>query len=167
MLYVPWVGQRHSIFCGEVNASGPAYLCNPEGPLPAGGKFVEPSSAQDPSEDEVASPELPPYCARTVGDSAGAPGCSVHFGLLLAIFVRQRRPHRHAAAAPAWIRQRPGLVVSPGEFLGEGMLQPRRPGRMESHRWLGWVCSGCPIVHTEARQPIWHHASSSCCRCGS
>ena len=59
MLYVPWVGQRHSIFCGEANASGPAYLCNPEGPLPAGGKFVEPCSAQDPSEDEVASPELP------------------------------------------------------------------------------------------------------------
>src|SRR6185437_9407296 len=59
MLYVPWVGQRHSVFCGEANASGPAYLCNPEGPLPAGGKFVEPCSAQDPSEDEVASPELP------------------------------------------------------------------------------------------------------------
>ena len=59
MLYVPWVGQRHSIFCGEANASGPAYLCNLEGPLPAGGKFVEPRSVQDPSEDEVASPELP------------------------------------------------------------------------------------------------------------
>ena len=59
MLYVPWVGQRHSIFCGEANASGPAYLCDLEGPLPAGGKFVEPCSAQDPSEDEVASPELP------------------------------------------------------------------------------------------------------------
>ena len=59
MLYVPWVGQRHSIFCGEANTSGPAYLCNPEGPLPAGGEFVESCSAQDPSEDEVASPELP------------------------------------------------------------------------------------------------------------
>src|SRR6185295_16958913 len=58
-LYVPWVGQRHSIFCGEANASGPAYLCNLEGPLPAGGEFVEPRSVQDPSEDEVASPELP------------------------------------------------------------------------------------------------------------
>ena len=56
MLYVPWVGQRHSIFCGEANASGPAYLCNLEGP--AGGEFVEPFSVQDPSEDEVASPEL-------------------------------------------------------------------------------------------------------------
>ena len=54
-----WVGQRHSIFCGKVNASGPAYLCNLEGPLPAGGEFVEPRSVQDPSEDEVASPELP------------------------------------------------------------------------------------------------------------
>jgi len=59
MFYVPWVGQRYSIFCGEANASGPAYLCNLEGPFPAGGKFVEPCPAQDPSEDEVASPELP------------------------------------------------------------------------------------------------------------
>ena len=50
MLYVPWVGQRHSIFCGEANASGPAYLCDLEGPLPAGGKFVEPCSVQDPSD---------------------------------------------------------------------------------------------------------------------
>ena len=59
MLYVPWVGQRHSIFCGEANASGPAYLCDLEGPLPAGGEFVEPRSVQDPSQDEVASSELP------------------------------------------------------------------------------------------------------------
>ena len=59
MLYVPRVGQRHSVFCGEANASGPAYLCNLERPLPAGGEFVEPRSVQDPSEDEVASPELP------------------------------------------------------------------------------------------------------------
>ena len=59
MLYIPWVGQRHFIFCGEANASGPAYLYNPEGPLPAGGEFVEPCSAQDPPQDEVASPEFP------------------------------------------------------------------------------------------------------------
>ena len=59
MLYVPWVGQRHSIFCGKGNASGPAYFCNLEGPLPAGGEFVEPCSVQDPPQDEVASPELP------------------------------------------------------------------------------------------------------------
>ena len=58
MLYIPWVGQRHSIFCGEANAPGPAYLCNLEGPFLAGGKFVEPCPAQDPSEDEVASLEL-------------------------------------------------------------------------------------------------------------
>ena len=55
MLYVPWVGQRHSVFCGEANASGPAYLCNLEGPLPAGGELVEPGA---------------PYFARTVDDSA-------------------------------------------------------------------------------------------------
>ena len=47
MLYVPWVGQRHSIFCGKANASGPAYFCNLEGTLPAGGEFVEPCSVQD------------------------------------------------------------------------------------------------------------------------
>ena len=59
MLYIPWVGQRHSIFCGKANAPGPAYLCNLEGPLPAGGELVEPCSVQDPPQDEVASPELP------------------------------------------------------------------------------------------------------------
>ena len=59
VLYVPWIGQRHSIFCGKANASGPTYFCNLEGPLPAGGEFVEPRSVQDPFEDEVASPELP------------------------------------------------------------------------------------------------------------
>ena len=59
MLYIPWVGQWHPIFCGKANASGPAYLRNLEGPFPAGGEFVEPSSIQDPSQDEVASPELP------------------------------------------------------------------------------------------------------------
>ena len=78
----------------------------------------------------------------------------MHFGLLLATFARQRSPRRRTAAAPAWIRQRPGPVVSPGEFLGEGMLQPRRPGRTESPRWLGWVWSGCPIVRMEARQAV-------------
>ena len=59
MLYVPWVGQRYSIFCGKANAPGPAYLCDLEGPLPAGGEFMEPCSVQDPPQDEVASPELP------------------------------------------------------------------------------------------------------------
>ena len=59
MLYVPWVGQWHSIFCGKANASGPTYFCNLEGPLPAGGEFVEPCPVQDPSQDEVASSELP------------------------------------------------------------------------------------------------------------
>ena len=59
MLYIPWVGQRHSIFCGKANAPGPAHLCNLEGPLPAGGELVEPCSVQDPFEDEVDSPELP------------------------------------------------------------------------------------------------------------
>src|SRR6185312_8182926 len=147
----------------KADASGPAHLCDLEGPLPAGGEFVEPCSVQDPPQDEVASPELPTMHEPLMI----APGCSVHFGLLLATFVRRRSPHRHAAAAPAWIRQKPGPVVSPGEFLGEGMLQPRRPGRMESPRWLGWVWSGCPIARTEAHRPIWHHASSSSCRCGS
>ena len=59
MLYVPWVGQRHSIFCGKADASGTAHLCDLEEPLPAGGEFVEPCSVQDPPQDEVASPELP------------------------------------------------------------------------------------------------------------
>ena len=48
MLYVPWVGQQHSFFCGKVDASGLAYFCHLEGTLPAGGEFVEPCSVQDP-----------------------------------------------------------------------------------------------------------------------
>ena len=112
---------------------------------------------------QVPSPELP-----TVHEPLMiAPGCSVHSGLLLAIFVRQRSLRRHAAVVPAWFHQRPGPVVSPGGFPGEGMLRPRRPGRMGSPLWLGWVWSGCPIARTEAHQPILHHASSSSCRCGS
>ena len=59
MLYVPWVGQRHPFFCGKENAFGPAYFCNLEGTLPAGGEFVEPCSVQNPPQDEVASLELP------------------------------------------------------------------------------------------------------------
>ena len=113
MLYVPWVGQQHS-FRGEADAPGPAYLCNLEGPLPAGGELVEPCSVQDPLQDEVASPELPTLHEPLMV----APGCSVHFGLLLATFVRQRSPHRHAAVVPVWIRQKPGPMVSPGEFPG-------------------------------------------------
>ena len=48
MLYIPWVGQRHPIFCGKANASGPAYFHNLEETLLAGGEFVEPRSIQDP-----------------------------------------------------------------------------------------------------------------------
>ena len=59
MLYVPWIGERDSFFRCEANASGSAYFYYLEGPFPAGGEFVEPCSVQDPSEDEVASPELP------------------------------------------------------------------------------------------------------------
>ena len=47
MLYVPWVGQRHSFFCGKADASGPAYLCHLLVTLPGGGEFVEPYSVQD------------------------------------------------------------------------------------------------------------------------
>ena len=71
-----------------------------------------------------------------------APGCSVHFGLLLATFIRQRSPHRRAAFVPAWIRQRPGPVVSPGEFQGEGMLQP-----VDQEEWsLPGGSAGCGPV---------------------
>ena len=59
MLYIPWVGQRHPIFCGKTNASGPAYFYNLEGPLPAEGEFMEPYSVLDSPQDEVASLELP------------------------------------------------------------------------------------------------------------
>ena len=139
MLYVPWVGQRYSIFCGEANASGPAYLCNLEGPLPAGGEFVEPCSVQDPPQDEVASLELPIVYEPLMI----APSSSVHFGLLLATFVRQRSPHRHAAAVPAWIRQKPGPMVSPGEFPGKACFSP-----VDQEEWslLGGSAACGPIA---------------------
>ena len=52
-----WAAALHLLWQGE--RTGPAYFCNLEGPLPTGGEFVEPCSVQDPSQDEVASPELP------------------------------------------------------------------------------------------------------------
>ena len=51
VLYIPWIGQRHSFFCGEVNAPGPAYFQHLEGSLPAGGEIVKPFVVQDSLED--------------------------------------------------------------------------------------------------------------------
>jgi hypothetical protein len=36
------------------------------------------------------------------------------------------------------------------DFRGEDRLQPCRPGRTGSPRWLGWVLSGFPIARMEA-----------------
>jgi len=46
VLYVPWIGQRHS-FRGKANASGPAYIYHLEGSSLARGEYVEPFSVQD------------------------------------------------------------------------------------------------------------------------
>ena len=51
VLYIPWIGQRHSFFCGEVNAPGPAYFQHLEGSLPAGGEIVKPFVVLDSLED--------------------------------------------------------------------------------------------------------------------
>jgi hypothetical protein len=46
-LYIPGVGERYSVICGKVDASGAAYFCHLEGSFPAGGELVEPFSVQN------------------------------------------------------------------------------------------------------------------------
>jgi hypothetical protein len=36
MLYIPRVGKRYSVICGEADAPGAAYFCHLEGSFPAG-----------------------------------------------------------------------------------------------------------------------------------
>jgi hypothetical protein len=47
MLYIPGVGKRYSVICGEVNAPGAAYFRHLEGSFPAGRELVEPFSVQN------------------------------------------------------------------------------------------------------------------------
>jgi hypothetical protein len=47
MLYIPRVGERYSVICGEADAPGAAYFCHPEGFFPAGRELVEPFSVQN------------------------------------------------------------------------------------------------------------------------
>jgi hypothetical protein len=47
MLYVPRIGKRYSISCGEADTSGTAYFCHFEGSFPAGRELMEPFSVQD------------------------------------------------------------------------------------------------------------------------
>jgi hypothetical protein len=47
MLYVPRIGKRYSVSCGEADTSGAAYFCHFEGSFPAGGELMEPLSIQD------------------------------------------------------------------------------------------------------------------------
>jgi hypothetical protein len=44
MLYIPGVGKRYSVICGEANAPGAAYFRHLEGPFLAGRELVEPFS---------------------------------------------------------------------------------------------------------------------------
>jgi hypothetical protein len=46
MLYIPRIGKRYSVSCGEADAPGAAYFRHLEGSFPAGGEFVEPFSVQ-------------------------------------------------------------------------------------------------------------------------
>jgi hypothetical protein len=47
MLYVPRIGKRYSVSCGEADTSGTAYFCHFEGSFPAGRELMEPFSVQD------------------------------------------------------------------------------------------------------------------------
>jgi hypothetical protein len=46
MLYIPWIGQRHSFSRGKADAPGVAYFRHLEGSFPARGEFVEPFLVQ-------------------------------------------------------------------------------------------------------------------------
>jgi hypothetical protein len=47
MLYVPRIGKRYSVSCGEADTSGMAYFCHFEGSFPARRELMEPFSVQD------------------------------------------------------------------------------------------------------------------------
>ena len=44
MLYIPGIGKRYSVSCGEADAPGAAYFRHLEGSFPAGRELVEPFS---------------------------------------------------------------------------------------------------------------------------
>jgi hypothetical protein len=46
MLYIPRIGKRYSVSCGEADAPEAAYFCHLEGSFPAGRELVEPFSVQ-------------------------------------------------------------------------------------------------------------------------
>jgi hypothetical protein len=46
MLYIPRVGKRYSVSCGEADAPGATYFCHLEGSFPAGRELVEPFLVQ-------------------------------------------------------------------------------------------------------------------------
>jgi hypothetical protein len=47
MLYIPGVGKRYSVICGEADAPGAAYFRHLEGSFPARRELVEPFSVQN------------------------------------------------------------------------------------------------------------------------
>jgi hypothetical protein len=47
------------------------------------------------------------YYAQTTGGSTRAPGDTVHFGELIAIFFRRQGQHHHARASPTQLRRMP------------------------------------------------------------
>jgi hypothetical protein len=46
MLYIPEIGKRYSVICGEADAPGAAYFRHLEGSFPAGRELVELFSVQ-------------------------------------------------------------------------------------------------------------------------
>jgi hypothetical protein len=46
MLYIPGIGKRYLVICGEADAPGTTYFRHLEGSFPAGRELVEPFSVQ-------------------------------------------------------------------------------------------------------------------------
>jgi hypothetical protein len=46
MLYIPGIGKRYSVICGEADAPGVAYFRHLEGSFAAGRELMEPFSVQ-------------------------------------------------------------------------------------------------------------------------
>jgi hypothetical protein len=58
----------------------------------------------------IGAPDRPPgaaYHSQIAGGSARAPGRTVHFKELLAIFFCRQGRHHHPGAGPAWLRRMP------------------------------------------------------------
>jgi hypothetical protein len=91
VLYAPWIWQWCSILLRQIDASRPANLCHPKRTFPAGAELMQAFMGKYESEHQIVHLELPTMHKPLVV----APGCTMHFGELIAIFFHQQGLHQH------------------------------------------------------------------------